>query len=290
MFHYTDYLSLTKIIQTGLIPNYCSEDITYKNEAGESHGEIIGIPMVSFCDIPLSRIKEFSNRYGEYAIGLKKQWADYNTINPVFYAKDRGALRAFNTMSLIIKFLQDRSHSHDGKVELMPDFSNVDDITFFINYDVMRENTMPLFGYVKRYVSDRTINKGGKQITEKQNNYLENEWRYIIPESNTINWFWNKADYDKWRGDKKSSKPKPSPELLSKKLKFSIDDITFIIVKTEAQLNNMITLLSNIKSVGGNAICPSSVTDSHERKKILELAHRKLVSKVISLERMESDF
>lgn len=72
LFHYTDYLSLTKIIQTGLIPNYCSEDITYKNEAGESLGEIIGIPMVSFCDIPLSRIKEFSNRYGEYAIGLKK--------------------------------------------------------------------------------------------------------------------------------------------------------------------------------------------------------------------------
>lgn len=290
LFHYTDYASLSKIIQEGLIPNYCAEDITYKDEKGIAQGTIIGIPMVSFCDIPISRIEEFSDRYGYYAIGINKKWADYNTINPVFYAKDRGALRGFNTMTLIGKFLEDRSHAKDGVLNLNEDFGNADDITFLVNSNIMHDNTMPLFGYVKRYESARIIKSSTGEKTISQNNYLENEWRYIVPESADVKWLWNKEEYESWRGDKSKPKPKPTFSLVNKKLSFDIDDISFIIVKTESQVNNMITLLSNIKKVGGNLICPVDITDSHLRKKCLEIAHRKLVSKIISLERIMKNF
>ena len=82
LFHYTSCIgALEGIITQGLFPNYCAETLSYNGK-----NETVGIPMVSFCDIPLMRIDSFSDRYGKYAIGLSKEWGLKNRINPVFYA------------------------------------------------------------------------------------------------------------------------------------------------------------------------------------------------------------
>ncbi len=69
-FHYTTQEGLLGILQEGFKATYCKEQ--FKN--GEGEIKYIGIPMISFCDIPLSLLSEVV--YGDrgYAIGMKREW------------------------------------------------------------------------------------------------------------------------------------------------------------------------------------------------------------------------
>lgn len=42
-----------------MIPNFCREDLSYFDRTAN-----IGVPMISFCDIPLTRATMFKARYG----------------------------------------------------------------------------------------------------------------------------------------------------------------------------------------------------------------------------------
>ena len=48
--------------------------------------------MVCFCDIPLSDIAEHTQKYGNYAIGLKKTWAMEQGVTPILYVHDNSVL------------------------------------------------------------------------------------------------------------------------------------------------------------------------------------------------------
>jgi len=82
LFHFTKSIdNLRNILTHTFSPRYCLEHIdNISKEAID-----LAIPMVCFCDIPLSQIKDHVNTYGEYAIGLSKEWAMSNGISPVFY-------------------------------------------------------------------------------------------------------------------------------------------------------------------------------------------------------------
>ena len=65
LFHFTkDLNTLKKILKEGFRVTYCKEYF------GDS---FMGIPMVSFCDIPLSRTDQHTKDYGKYVIGLDKE-------------------------------------------------------------------------------------------------------------------------------------------------------------------------------------------------------------------------
>lgn len=57
--------TLLSILRDGLKLSYCSEIITDNIS--------LGIPMVSFCDIPLLSCREHRSKYGLYAIGFSKK-------------------------------------------------------------------------------------------------------------------------------------------------------------------------------------------------------------------------
>ena len=82
LFHFTkDSNTLLSILSTKFYPRLCLEKNFFTvKEVGK-----IAIPMVCFCDIPLSQISEHVEHYGEYAIGLKKSWAIKNGITPILY-------------------------------------------------------------------------------------------------------------------------------------------------------------------------------------------------------------
>ena len=49
--------------------------------------------MVCFCDIPLNLAGNHRKVYGDYALGLRKEWAIENAICPVLYLADDGELQ-----------------------------------------------------------------------------------------------------------------------------------------------------------------------------------------------------
>lgn len=92
LFHFTKkYEYLTSILEIGFLPRYVIEDYT----SLESVIPKLAIPMVCFCDIPLTHTLEHTDHYGKYGIGLSKDWANSKDINPVAYLTTRAKIKDF---------------------------------------------------------------------------------------------------------------------------------------------------------------------------------------------------
>ena len=71
LFHFTKKLdTLRNILMSKFYPRLCLESCFL-----DSTNKKWAIPMVCFCDIPLSNIDQHTQKYGNYAIGIKKSWA-----------------------------------------------------------------------------------------------------------------------------------------------------------------------------------------------------------------------
>jgi len=81
LFHFTTSAkNLESILSKKFQLTYCKETFTLDYQ---SHDYFV--PMVSFCDIPLSLAKNQIDKYGSYAIGMTKEWGIRNKLNPVVY-------------------------------------------------------------------------------------------------------------------------------------------------------------------------------------------------------------
>ncbi|MDT3387859.1 MAG: hypothetical protein LIR46_08890 [Bacteroidota bacterium] len=101
LFHFTrDIETLLSILKSKFYPRLCLEQrILPKSDLR------LAIPMVCFCDIPLSQISEHSLKYGEYAIGIKKDWAINQGVSPILYVHDKSLI--LNTVLSEIKATSD---------------------------------------------------------------------------------------------------------------------------------------------------------------------------------------
>lgn len=267
LFHYTKQREyLVEILKNGLYPNYCKEQyLGIRNE------EIIGIPMVCFCDIPIMRVQAFSKDYGKFAIAFSKSWALKNEINPVFYVQEMKLKRILTFFRTVEKYFSEINQT------------NKDDITFAFNlFDKQHLNKFAdlvrsiqtkyandtLLGYIKPY---KTKDDKGERV-----NYIENEWRYIITELKGVKWLRGEDKYKEWRGNPKGPKRKAPKEILEKKLTFSVDDITYLITKTEEDTMRLLLDIQKLKFICGT--------------RISELDKFKLINKIISFEKIENDF
>ena len=249
LFHFTSKLdNLKTILIEGIKPNYCKEDFAITGTDLK-----VGIPMTSFCDIPLTRITNFTKRYNEYAIGLSKEWGFKNNINPILYASNEEISRSFHKIKSIPNLLN--SNTNNSIPNQISSFSARTSVTY-------------LFGFTKKY----EIQRNGKV----QCNYEENEWRYIVPESlnngNIAKWYWTESEYKNWRGSFKVK-----PKSIFPALEFDINDVNFIILKDESQIPRMIDYIEKINVLGG-------------RGNFDDISKKRLISKIISIDRIKKDF
>lgn len=76
---------MESILLNGFWPRYCVEDVEWARTEDADAGRV-AIPMVCFCDIPLSRIDEHVLFYGEFGVGLSREWAIRSGLSPIQYA------------------------------------------------------------------------------------------------------------------------------------------------------------------------------------------------------------
>jgi hypothetical protein len=214
LFHFTDQDSLYSILNSTFKVSYARERIIGGNKLKE-----FAVPMVSFSDLRLSELKDNIGTYGKYGIGLTKEWAISNGLNPVMYAS-HNSLFTENFIKGIEDFF-----------ELV---NNSDDVTG--RYENAYNNTLNTLRYIKNYQGDLIR---PDRVTIKDYVFAnEREWRYVPPISETIPPF---VQADKI----KTANQKSHYNQLARnvRLNFQPDDIKYLIVEKDEEINSLITHL-----------------------------------------------
>ncbi|MGK0271353.1 MAG: hypothetical protein ACI88H_002011 [Cocleimonas sp.] len=212
LFHFTQNKETLKLIfKNGYWPRYCLEDIRWVNQ---NDADYMAFPMVCFCDIPLSRISEHVRFYGYYGLGMTKEWANANGLNPILY------LASENNLMNEARLLNHHANKLEKKEEI----------------DAAKNTMRYLYMHIKP--SDGNMFVDGHPVEKEF--YQESEWRYV-PSNENINSYLKKAEFDdevKLREANDNTK-KHTP------LEFTPRDIKYIFVKNDADIPDIINFIQN---------------------------------------------
>lgn len=213
IIHYTgSYEALASILKEGFRVKYCLEKLHLHDETSNA-----AHPMISFCDIPLSDSTQHFSAYGRYGIGLSKDWAIKNGINPVIYI-DKNSLFAKS----IEGFIKERRKGDSN-------------LTLQQKGEILR-----IKSYAKNYSG--LLNRNGVN----QDNYKfydEREWR-LVPGKETL----NSANFSIGASEYNKDKDKHNQKLADIRIKFQAEDISYIIVKDTLQILTMVNFLRSTYS------------------------------------------
>lgn len=161
------HIVIQSILEEGFKAFYCKEEIFLGKKVKSI---FIGIPMISFCDIPLLHVDK--NNYGKCGIGMSRTWGRAKHLEPVlYYPNDIGCQSTKMIIKAANKFLNNRK-----------------------DYDSYR-----ILGYAK------PIKKPTKSKGQKSDNYVEREWRKVYANPLPHKWL-TEEEYEVYRGDPKSPK------------------------------------------------------------------------------------
>lgn len=252
LFRFLDeYSFLEEIISTmSMTPRYVEEKVDYLkiSRGSEALSEIV-FPMLCFCDINIHKLEKHTEIYGNYAIGLNKGWCEYQGIQPITYLNENSLLSETITTQFnqSLNRLESEELS-DVEAEVMDNWIN------------MLLNCKPLKG---------TMERDDKYITK--NFHDECEWRYIPKFENTEMDFFmsNLTDSERITKNSRNVQSKALKLVESAKLKLSIDDIKYIIVKTSIDKKRLLELIN---------------------KRFLNLEHLEMASKVLVFDEILEDW
>lgn len=234
LFHFTNSIgNVFNILTNDFIPHYCLEKFKLNNKIFEA-----AFPFVSFCDIPLAQVKEHLNIYGSYGIGLKRDWGYSNRLNSVLY-------------------IENNSTFADYSYNLFQNIAGGKDK----NHSVFAEFALKMVSLLKPFEGD--YKKGGKTFNSYRF-YNEREWRFT-PEGF---YMMLKNDFND-----NTIREHANEGVASKKLLFQPNDISYIIIRDENEIEGMIESLKFIKS-----------------PKYDDRTIDKLISRIITVERIQEDF
>jgi len=214
IFHFTRSKdTLLAILKNEFQPNFCFERCELGNQVVKG-----AYPMVCFCDIPLSQVKEHIGKYyGEYGIGMSKSWAEKMGLNPVLYIRKASHLAAhIKSLVEVVRSTEELKTS-------------------------MQKTLISILRYIKPFEGNHLR---GKEMPDKIKFYDEREIRYVPPPEMTNNrhLFLSEEQY-------KDLKARNRFNSIVKQLKLSFDpdDIKYIIIKDEDEIFSIVQKLPRIK-------------------------------------------
>lgn len=309
LFHFTSsFDTLLKIIKNGFRYSYAFErfsgdvlnDRIYdgvlpidQRKQLENCG--IAIPMVSFCDIPITRTLPHAEKYGKYFIGLDKGLLSYmlNPIfNPVIYGISNNLVDAISFFSKIRKQSNIRLHNlYQSLHNELESIANSCDFTKLSKDEVMDKMPSQLkdeidTGIDGRFFSDFLLALykpvQGKDVYGNECYfYDEREWRAIAMDGEDENIPWIKGCSAKEYLNKKDSWNDGLSLLDNAYIKLLpniLNHISHIGVAFEGEVEPLANFIANDadKLFGCEDISNSSRLE--------------LISKITSFERIENDY
>ncbi len=223
LFHFTEKRWLFEILKSNFKISYARERITAPNNERR-----FAVPMVSFCDIKLAEIKYFIKKnYGNFGIGLTKEWANRNGLNPVMYINKHS-----NLADNLIEGL-------NGVYVHISRLNNMKDITKLTK---SYHNIMNMYRYVKNYEGELIRNE---KVVDKNYRFAdEREWRFVPPlETEDVEPF---VAISNIKTNKQ--KEKYNQKISHIRLTFKPDDIKYLIVEKESDIIELINHLDYAKS------------------------------------------
>jgi len=220
LFHFTDRLGLFGILESNFKVSYARERIE-----GLDLIKSFGVPMVSFCDLRLSELKTHIDNYRDYGIGLSKDWANKNGLNPVMYMNSKCP-----STDLFLKSVEDIYN------KLENDNSNSSYNEKVIAY----MGILNMFRYMKNY--EGTLIRPNKWPKQNYRFANEREWRFVPPLATDIPAFVPIDDIN-------TSKKK---QVLNQKIShiqlfFEPEDIKYLIVKEDSERLELLDHLEHVK-------------------------------------------
>ncbi|MCR9953402.1 abortive infection system antitoxin AbiGi family protein [Vibrio parahaemolyticus] len=210
LFHFTKSRDTLKLIlKNGFWPRYCLEDVEWM-KVGNT--KFAAFPMVCFCDIPLSRVDEHVKFYGEFGIGLTKEWAVKNGLSPIQYVSSNSDVPS--AYQKLINVLSSNTDTMSG-------------------WDYLRYLT----SYCKPIEGNMVID--GK-IVEKEF-IQESEWRFIASNNEGMAEFLSHSNFD---NEEKLSEANQKT-LQNNQLKFNANDIKYIFVKQDSDIPDIINFIQS---------------------------------------------
>lgn len=214
LFHFTrDFDTLVSILQTKFYPRLCLEESIMPNKIPLR----LAIPMVCFCDIPLSQVSDHVSKYGRYAIGIKKDWAIQQGVTPVLYVHENSLIP-----NNVISELQRLSSNKEDKDYLSKIMRYIDMICMMKRYS----------GFDKRMQRELCY-------------YDEREWRYIPKRDNDEQFCYLIEDIYNQEQIRKNI----DSENEKYGVTFIPDAINYIIVDNDDEI---LALLNKIRQIKGN--------------------------------------
>lgn len=212
LIHFTkNSESLKGILNEGFKVKYCLENLV------TSEGNLnYSIPMVSFCDIPLSSIKDHIIKYGGYGIGLTQEWGKAQKMNPVLYIDNNSSLAAGFYKAYMSMFTARK----------------ISEIT------ENEGNLANVVRYMKNYEGE--LNRA-ENVTANYRFADEKEWRFV-PDPKDAQLFVKGALLTP------AIKTKMNDKVSKLRLTFQPKDIKYIIVNDETEISEFIEVLRKSKA------------------------------------------
>lgn len=272
--------------ETTIIPTLT---LNYNNSYG------VALPMVSFCDIPLTRASEHSKLYGKYGIGIEKDYMLYfykEFFNPVIYSSGDSLDKAIHffsserlrTMDRILDYTTTHMEKnlcneflkvaeHKSSLEALQYLPQ----TLQNEFKQRLEESYNISIVLALYKPYKGINSFGKE----QVFYDEREWRAFYPHANEAPYYWyfpcTRNEFLTNRDELNTQISKCEDSYITIPQNY-YDAISHIIVKNDYQRDSIIQFILNTQKLFGFPI---------ERNSKLKY---KIISKISSFEETENDY